>query len=532
MGGRMSSKHRFPAFTALIGIILATAVAAPAHATTFCVPGYSETCPNSGGNVAQPNLETAVNTNASDGNPDRVLVGPMTFTDPTVFAADGSDNLEIVGSGPSLTRITTANTTGFFTVDFTGANQVTMRDLTVEVPAAQVNGSGGGIAMRGDVMENVTIETRNPGATGILAQGGGAFREGSIIGVSGGNFSFGASTLSGESGLFTITGSLIRNALKAVYSEFPEVPIAIRDSFLFPTGNGLFSAVGSKMTVDNSVIEAGSNAAIRVVNGPAASPLITVRHSTIVNHGDQSKVALELEAFNGASFTSSIDFVVSDSIIRGFDTPFSRTAPVSGAGRNANLTIKGSNFSPVGVSVGNGSLDIAGSGNINADPLFTDTFDYRLLEGSPSIDTGGSGPALDTDLNGAQRALDGDGDGVAVADQGAFEFSLPAPPPPDTTGPRISGVKFRAPREGARILKISVDEAGRVTAVFKPLPKRSHGRKRKTLKLSESFSSPGFTKFIIPRSQLKKGKYRLFVSAVDESGNKASKPRRIVRVKR
>ncbi len=170
--------------------------------------------------------------------------------------------------------------------------------------------------------------------------------------------------------------------------------------------------------------------------------------------------------------------------------------------------------------------------NINADPLFTDTFDYRLLEGSPSIDTGGSGPALDTDLNGAQRALDGDGDGVAVADQGAFEFSLPAPPPPDTTGPRISGVKFRAPREGARILKISVDEAGRVTAVFKPLPKRSRGRKRKTLKLSESFSSPGFTKFIIPRSQLKKGKYRLFVTAVDNSGNKASKPGRIVRVKR
>ena len=223
---------------------------------------------------------------------------------------------------------------------------------------------------------------------------------------------------------------------------------------------------------------------------------------------------------------------MSDSIIRGFDTPFSRTAPVSGAGRNANLTIKGSNFSPFGVSVGNGSLSIAGSGNINADPLFTGTFDYRLLEGSPSIDTGGTGPTLDNDIFGAQRALDGNGDGVAVADQGAFEFELPPPPPPDTTGPRISQVKFRAPRQGARILRLTFDEACRVTAIFKPVPKTSRGRKRNSLRLKDSFSTAGFTKFIIPRGELKKGKYRLFVTAVDNSGNKASKPGRIVRVKR
>ena len=506
--------------------------AAPASATTFCVPGFSDACPNSGGNVAQANLETAVNTSASDGQPDRVLVGPMTYTDPDVFAADGTDSLQIIGSGPDTTRITTANTTGFFTVDFTGSNQVIMRNLTVEIPAAQLNGSGGGIAMRADVMENVTIESLNPGATGISVQGGGAFRDGDIIGAPGGNFKYGASTLAGESGLFTISGSLIRNASTAVYSEFPEVPIAIRDSFLFPIGKGVVSAVGSKMTLDNTVIEPGSDAAIKVVNGPAADPLITVRHSTIVNHGDQSNVALRLEAFTGASFTSSIDVVVSDSIIRGFDTPFSRTAPTSGTGRNANLTIRGSNFSPVGVSVGNGALNVSDPGNINADPLFTGQFDYRLLAGSPSIDKGGTGPAYDTDLFGSPRSLDGNGDGIAVADQGAFEYAAPEPPPPDTTGPRITRVKFRAPRKGARILKFSVDEGSRFSATFRPVPKRIHGRKRKSLKLSQTFDNGGSFQFPITRGELKKGKYRLFVSAVDDAGNKSSKPGKIVRVKK
>ena len=513
-------------------VLLAGPVSSPASATTFCVPDFTAACPDNGTNVPKADLQTAVNTSASDGNPDRVLVGPMAFTDPDVFAADGSDSLQIIGSGPDATRITTANTTGFYTVDFTGTNQVTMRNLTVEIPAAQPNGGGGGIAMRGDVIENVDIESRNPGAVGISAQGGGAFRDGRILAVPGGNFSYGANTLPGESGLFTITESLIRNASKAVYSEFPEVPISIRNSFLFPIGYGLLSASGSNMTLDNVVIDAGDDAALRVVNGSGAAPSISVRHSTIVNHGDQSKAAIDLEAFNNLNFTSSVDVVVTDSIIRGFDNPFSRIAPTSGAGRNANLTIRGSNFSPVGVSTGNGVLDIGNPDNINADPLFTGTFDYRLLEGSPSIDTGGTGPALDSDLNGAQRALDGNGDGVAVADQGAFEFVPAAPPPPDTTGPRISRVKFRAPRKGARILEFSINEAGRVRAIFRPVPRRSHGRKRKTLKLSESFSSPGFTKFIIPRNQLKKGKYRLVVSAVDRSGNRSSKPGRVVRVKK
>lgn len=518
---------------ALFAVAAVLAVAAqPASATTFCVPGFTAACPDNGTNVPQANLQTAVNTSASDGSPDRVLVGPITFTTPAVFAADGTDNLEIIGSGPDATRITTANTTGFYTVDFTATNQVTMRNLTVEIPAAQPNGGGGGIAMRGDVIENVDIESRNPGAVGISAQGGGAFRDGSILGVPGGNFSYGANTLPGESGLFTITGSLIRNASKAVYSEFPEVPISIRNSFLFPIGYGLLSVSGSNMTLDNVVIDAGDDAALRVVNGSGAAPSISVRHSTIVNHGDQSKAAVDLEAFSNLNFTSSIDVVVTDSIIRGFDTPFSRIAQTSGAGHNANLTIRGSNFNPVGVSTGNGVLDIGNPDNINADPLFTGTFDYRLLEGSPSIDTGGTGPALDSDLNGAQRVLDGNGDGVAVADQGAFEFNPPEPPPPDRTGPRISRVKFRAPRKGARILKLSIGEAGRVTAIFRPIPKRSHGRKRKTLKLSESFSSPGATKFIIPRGKLKKGKYRLFLSAVDMSGNRSSKPGRVVRVKK
>ncbi len=74
----------------------------------------------------------------------------------------------------------------------------------------------------------------------------------------------------------------------------------------------------------------------------------------------------------------------------------------------------------------------AGTGNIDADPLFLDptSGDYRLASGSPCIDAGD--PAFvpqpaETDLAGHWRLWDGDGDGVARIDMGAYEFGAPGP---------------------------------------------------------------------------------------------------------
>jgi len=71
----------------------------------------------------------------------------------------------------------------------------------------------------------------------------------------------------------------------------------------------------------------------------------------------------------------------------------------------------------------------AGTGNIDADPLFVDPAggDYHLQGGSPCIDTGdNSAPDLPaTDVDGDNRVIDGDGDSISLVDMGADEF-LPA----------------------------------------------------------------------------------------------------------
>ncbi len=70
-----------PPITALV-VALTLALAAPASATTFCVPAFTAACPNDGTNVAQANLGTAMTSNASDGIADRIVIGAGTQTTP------------------------------------------------------------------------------------------------------------------------------------------------------------------------------------------------------------------------------------------------------------------------------------------------------------------------------------------------------------------------------------------------------------------------------------------------------------------
>ena len=71
---------------------------------------------------------------------------------------------------------------------------------------------------------------------------------------------------------------------------------------------------------------------------------------------------------------------------------------------------------------------LAGTGNISADPLFTNAAgnDFTLAAGSPSVDTGDPGLAGD-DLRGVPRPIDGGV--VEVVDMGAYELSPDGPAP-------------------------------------------------------------------------------------------------------
>lgn len=64
----------------------------------------------------------------------------------------------------------------------------------------------------------------------------------------------------------------------------------------------------------------------------------------------------------------------------------------------------------------------AGTGNINANPLFTGGGDYHLTAASPCIDAGTNFDAPAEDLDSKPRPLDGNADSVAVVDMGAYEF--------------------------------------------------------------------------------------------------------------
>jgi hypothetical protein len=73
-------------------------------------------------------------------------------------------------------------------------------------------------------------------------------------------------------------------------------------------------------------------------------------------------------------------------------------------------------------------------GNVSIDPSFAcpETFDFRLLTGSPAIDAGNNDvPSLPAqDLEGKPRILDGNADGTATIDFGAIEFDPAAQVPP------------------------------------------------------------------------------------------------------
>jgi hypothetical protein len=71
-----------------------------------------------------------------------------------------------------------------------------------------------------------------------------------------------------------------------------------------------------------------------------------------------------------------------------------------------------------------------GYDNIDADPLFLGTGNYRLAAGSPCIDAASGTNAPDDDIRGIARPQDGDGDGTASFDMGAYEYWDPFDPIP------------------------------------------------------------------------------------------------------
>jgi len=91
-----------------------------------------------------------------------------------------------------------------------------------------------------------------------------------------------------------------------------------------------------------------------------------------------------------------------------------------------NMATSGTNWSNGSISYSCTTPDPgAGSGNITNNPQFVDAANgnYRLLYGSPCIDTGTNLPFLTNDLDGTTRPLDGNYDGTNAWDMGCYEYN-------------------------------------------------------------------------------------------------------------
>lgn len=534
----------------LIGSLLAAAavllaVAAPASATTFCVPTFHPACPNNGVNVPQASLETAMQSNGDDTVADRIVIAAGTLSDVdsyTLLSGD-NDDLEIIGAGPAATAITTTQSGNPFVVNLSdGGRDVTMRDLTIRIPASFTDNLGAGLQAREDSFENVDIESRNPRSDGAPSMiGGGSFSDGRVYGAAGGSIDTGFATNGADNGELVIERTSIEDSSWGVSVDDPEVPTRVRRTRIIdPLAYGVRISDGSFAVVENSIIEADTATPVVATSTDPGTVIATVRHTTIVAPpDDQNDPAIEATVSDVAG-NGPVNLVVTDTIIAGFENPLWCEAPVAADVGNVNLTARYSYFFHSATVIGDCTL--FNPNTIDAvdpqvgPPQFAGPGDYHLPADSPAIDSGDPlTVSLPTqDFDGAPRPVDGDADGTARRDMGAFEHQPPAPPvdppvdppldPPvepiaDTRAPVISKLKARR-----KLVKLRLSEAANVRLAVRPIGE-SGRRKGRSLKLSFA-GTEGKNKLRIKPGKLVAGGYKLKASATDAAGNR-SKPARI-----
>jgi hypothetical protein len=505
----------------LVGAVLVAATAlgaAPASATTFCVPGFHAACRNNGTNVAEPDLETAMTSDGSDGSADRVILAATTDTRPHSLNPTGSDPLTVTGAGTGKTFITSSASTNSFVVDLLD-RPASISNLTIVIPSSfpDSGGNGAGLQAADSSFNRVNIESRNPdsnAATSML--GDNIFRDGRVYGTDGGSIerAFGVNDAKGP-GVLKVIGTRIVKPLWGVEANTGKMRVELKASLISePVAYAVRVDNGGRVGIENSVIESGGQSAISIrtstaVDEPDAA--VSVRSSTIVAGSGPSLPPIDVQIGPGLN-AASASVNVTDSILRGFAATWDIDAPIGPGLGSASVTLTDSNFLDDGLPANSPSVDSSDAGNIDSDPRFTGPGDYRLKPGSPSIDVAGpGGPA--SDFTGRLRPLDGDGDGTAVRDQGAFEA-------PDTFGPRITSLRSKTLKRGAVRIGLRLSEPGRLVYSFKPAPKRSHGRKRRSVVIKRS-GRRGVNVLKVNGRRLSRGLYRVRVTAIDRYGNRS-----------
>ncbi len=498
---------------------LGGAVMAPtAGATTFCVPVAGPGCPPGG--VAQSSLEAALQANSNDGIADTVVLGAGTYTDPDSFQVTGLDPLSIQGSGVATTVITSSANTNIYVLNLFNRPTV-MSNVTVQIPASMPDVGGAGILPGAVTFVNVDVRSLNPGSAAVPSWSkGGTWTGGRIYGVSGGTLGTGVSQSGAVTGSVTLRNLTVSEAVVPFALSSPASTVLIEGARVSGASQSLVQVSGGQVTVRNSVFRTTGQSPAYVFVNSANNASLLFDHVTAVNTGGNVSA---VQSQVGGGMTGNASFVVANSVLRGYQFSYLRSAPVSGALGNADLTVHHTNFPNAAntpgaeVDTGDGTTNVS-QANIDTDPLFVSATDFALGQGSPSIDAADPADAVVTDILGAVRPVDGNEDGTAVADQGAFEFQLsaleqppPGPPSKDTTPPNT--LKVKSPAKKIRVRKAAVR--------FKSSEGASTFQCRIGKKAYRTCSSP------LRLRNLKLGKHVVLVRAIDAAGNTDPSPLRI-----
>jgi hypothetical protein len=534
----MTRRHLTPFLVALPVAMFAGLTPATAGAADYCVAPNSD-C----GGTLVPNVEQALDLADNAGDADRVYLGAATYTASSVtgfYYSESSSPVEIIGRGRGQT-VLTAPSPASFVLRLVGGAGSSVHDLTIKLPQTAAAGLRGlstsNLGRRIEVIEDPTQANKR---YGVELVNGGTLDESSVA-LGNGQDTAGILFESGG-------GAVWRSAVSAKVAVHSEHGGTIEQSRLTASETGV-AAYRNTTAIRSSLIRftATPGAGIGALTRVGSPTTVTADGVTIV--GPNVPNTFGAAAATGIVTNSPVEVSLTNSIIRGAATSLYAAADAS----TAKITASYSDYDPSGNLIGGrgGSEGIAETHVSNVgDAGFVDAAagDYRLLAGSPLIDTGDPVTQQGLDLDGNPLVADGNGDGIARRDMGAYELAAAAPPAPagpprtlpgaDTQPPLVTGFRAapalfaiaragtpraaRTPR-GTRF-RYTLSEAARVTLTIQRM---RPGRLPRTVGrlLRSAKGGTNSTRFTgkIGRRALSPGRYRALIRASDSAGNRSAR---------
>jgi hypothetical protein len=489
-------------------------------------------------------LQGALDQAATTAEPDRVILGATIYPapDPGGFSYyQASSPVEIVGQGAGQTILTSPAGGGDQVVSLFGGAGSSIHDLTIRLPFQSVSGLAGlrtgNTARRIEVIEH---QTQTQPRVGVALEGGGTLEDSSVT----------LGSVETSAVFFGNGGGTVRRSALNARIGAKSWGGTIERSRVTSAGSGVL-AEANVTAISGSVIrfaDAGWSG-IAAIPQPGTHPTVNADGVTIIGPGAPPDTS---GAFigNEPAPAESAEINLTNSIIRGVSAAL--YSDVVGPGQGT-IAASYSDYDPSGnVSKGASNITETNVSNVG-DARFVDAAggDYRLLPGSPLIDTGDPATAQALDLDGNPLVADGNGDGTARRDLGAFELpgtdggqqggggQPAAPPAADTQAPLISGFRAMPSRfaiarkatplaagtpRGTRF-RYTLSEPAKVTLKIQRKVAGSHTRYRRIGTLTRSGAKgANSTRFSgrLRKRALRPGRYRVRITATDTAGNRSA----------